>query len=878
MKKLTLIDGNSILFRAYYATAYPGATIMQTTTGIYTNAVSGFANLLIKIIEEAPENILIAFDTSKPTKRHEKYEDYKAGRKEMPEELASQIPLVHELISYYGIKTYSKEGYEADDIIGTLAKLASNENIKVEIYSSDQDLLQLVDDNITVNLLKKGMRVVDKFNPKKVMDEYELHHDQMIDLKALMGDTSDNIPGIKGIGPKTATKLLHEYKTLDNILKNKEKIKGRVGELITEKYEDAILSKELATIDVNMPLSFTLKDISPYKINHDKLIELYQKLELKQLIINYRKDQEINIKEEVKEFEFKTLEDEASIKNVLKEDLAIYFELSDPNYHKAELWGVGLSNGDKNYFIDRDLALKSESLINYLKDDKYQKSTFNAKSVKVFLMWQGFDLVNSTFDLLLAAYIIKSQVGREDFTTIAQLFNINDLPYDDEIYGRGAKKALPLLPDDYEGFIARKAFIIKTLEKGILKTLKDNNQLKLLNELEIPLSNVLAKMEFEGVLIDKEELALQTKTLKKEIDRLNKEIIELAGLEFNVDSPKQLGEVLFEKLNLPPSKKTKTGYSTNIEVLNGLVNHHPIINLVIEYRQLTKLYSTYLIGINDALFSDNKVHTIYKQALTVTGRLSSIEPNLQNISVRTEIGRKVRKIFIASNDNYLLSADYSQIELRLLALIANVKALKEAFLNDLDIHTITAQKVFHVDKVDSEQRRRAKAVNFGIIYGISAWSLAEDINTSVNEANNFIERYLEIYPEIKDYMENIVKEAKDLGYVTTILNRRRYIPELKNKVHMVREFGKRTALNAPIQGSAADLIKLAMIKLDEYLTKNNKKSKLIMQVHDELILDVNKDELEELKNELPKIMESALKIDVKIKADTSFGKNWYELS
>jgi DNA polymerase-1 len=492
-------------------------------------------------------------------------------------------------------------------------------------------------------------------------------------------------------------------------------------------------------------------------------------------------------------------------------------------------------------------------------------------------MWRGLELHGVTYDLLLAAYIIKSSIGKEDFTAIAQSFDITDLAYDEEIYGKGAKKALPLIPSDYEPHIAKKARIIYTLREKTLSIIKERDQLELLEGVEIPLSDVIAEMEFQGLLVDKDELNRQTNELNRRIEELKKKIIELAGVDFNVDSPKQLGDVLFETIGLPNGRKTKTGYSTDAEVLNYLVDKHPVIKEILSYRQLTKLYSTYLIGIKDSIFLDGKVHTIFNQALTLTGRLSSLEPNLQNIPIRTEEGRQIRKVFIPSEGNYLLGADYSQIELRVLADVADVKALQESFKHGVDIHTSTAQKVFHVETVDSEQRRRAKAVNFGIIYGIGAWSLSEDIGVTVGEADQFIKRYLEVYPEIKTYMTNIVEFAKSHGYVETILKRRRYIPELESKVFAVREFGKRTSLNAPIQGSAADIIKLAMIKLYQYLSKNKKRSKLILQVHDELILDVVPEELEEMKQVVPQIMQDAYPLKVALSTSCDTGKTWYEL-
>src|SRR5690554_3900618 len=879
MKKLTLVDGNSILFRAYYATAYPGARVLQTSTGIYTNAVFAFSGMIDKIIEISNSHMLIAFDTGEPTHRHKAYEDYKAGRKEMPEELGSQIPLIHELIKYLGIKEFSQAGYEADDIIGTLATLASQKGYQVDVFSSDYDLLQLVNENITVHMLKKGMRVVETYTPETLKETYGFSHELFIDFKALVGDKSDNIPGIPGVGEVTAKKLIAEYGTLENILNNAEHIKGKLGENIRTNKEQAVFSKELSTILTDMPLPFELEDTKVGEVDEEGLINFYKRLELKQLVISYnKKNPEVAATTaETSEFQYKAIDSENALKSLLNQDLAIYFEFSDFNYHKALLWGVGLSNGKINYFVDSETFLNSASFKAYLESYKYKKYTYHYKGTKVFLKKIGTEFNHVTYDLLLAAYLIQSSIGKQDFTFIAQQFQITDIQYDEEVYGKGAKKALPLIPSDYESHIAKKAYIIHKLMQQTLDVLTERNQLSLLNDVELPLSDVLADMEYQGLTVDLKELENQTKDMSLRIDKLRTEILLLAGVDFNVDSPKQLGDVLFDTLGLPNGKKTKTGYSTGIEVLNNLIDHHPIINLIIEYRQLTKLYSTYLIGIKESVFEDNRVHTIYNQALTLTGRLSSLEPNLQNIPIRTEEGRQIRKLFIPEPDSYFVGADYSQIELRVLAAMADVKNLKQAFEEDQDIHTVTAQKVFHVDTVDSEQRRRAKAVNFGIIYGIGPWSLSEDIGVTVKEAENFISRYLEVYPEIKDYMTNIVEFAKTHGYVETLLNRRRYIPELSSKVFNLREFGKRTSLNAPIQGTAADIIKLAMINLHNYLKDNNKKSKLILQVHDELIVEVVKEELDEMKEVIPNIMEKAFNLGVRLKTSCDVGTNWYEL-
>ncbi|WP_035344672.1 DNA polymerase I [Haploplasma modicum] len=870
MEKLILVDGNSILFRAYYATAYPGAVLMKTSKGEYTNALFAFINMFSKIIEDHNSYILVAFDTKEPTFRHIDYKEYKAGRAKMPEELAEQIPRVYEYIEKLGIKAYFKAGYEADDIIGIYAKEASNKGIKVEIFSSDRDLLQLVDENITVNLLKKGMQEVIAYTPSSLFAEFELTHEQIIDLKALQGDPSDNIPGVPGVGPKTATNLLKEYHTLEGIYENIDALKGKVKERLEENKELALLSKKLVTIMTEGSLDYTLEELKRDNFDLSNLVSFLQKYELHNLV------KLIDTEKIDYSFDYEIVDNASKLDKILKNNSSIYFELSDSNYHKATLWGIGYFDGKSSYFIDPKL-LEEDIFKSYLKNNKINKYSYNYKAAKVNLLYKGIDFNNITFDLLLAAYLIDSHYGKDEFKYVVSNFNYDGIEYEDLIYGKGAKKGLPE-KEVYQKHIVSKARAIYLLKDLLIKQLKEKEQYHLLTEIELPLSNVLAKMEYQGILIDKEELKKQTIETNNRILELTKEIINLAGVDFNVQSPKQLGDVLFETLNLPHGKKNKTGYSTNVDVLNKLVNVHPIIPLILDFRELNKLYTTYLVGLDSAIFDDNKIHTIYMQAVTTTGRLSSVEPNLQNIPTRTKEGKEIRKIFIADKNNYLVSSDYSQIELRILADMADVNELKKAFNDYRDIHSETAKKVFSIDsEPSSEQRRQAKAVNFGIIYGMGAWSLSEDLNISPAEAQNFIDKYLEVYPEIKDYMTNIVEFATNKGYVETLSKRRRYIPELSSSVYMQREFGKRTALNAPIQGTAADIIKIAMINLDNYIVENNLKSKILLQVHDELILEVPEQEVELMKNIIGKIMSEAYKLKVKLETSTAVGKTWYEI-
>ena len=871
MKKLILIDGNSILFRAYYATADPGSNLMQTSKGEYTNALFAFINMFTKIVTNEDDYVLVAFDTGKPTVRHEYYEEYKAGRKAMPEELEEQIPRIYEYLDVLGVKTYFKEGYEADDIIGTLAKQAINDNLTVEVFSSDRDLLQLVDDNITVNLLKRGMQDVRVYTPETLYEEFSLTHEQIIDLKALMGDPSDNIPGVPGVGEKTATKLLVEYGTIENVYENIDKIKGKLQQNLIENKDLAILSKKLVTILLDADIKYQPSDLHQVKMDNGKLVSFLQKYELHSLV------KQLDVETVDYNWDFKVINEESELAEILTNNLSIHFEFDHDNYHKATLWGIGLSDGKTNYFIKEEL-LQTNLLKTYLEDENLTKFTYNYKANKVYLLWNGIDFKGISYDMLLAAYLVDSHYGKEEFKYLLANFNYDNVEYDDLVYGKGAKKGLPEDESVYQKHIVSKARAIALTKTKILKEVDAREQRTLLDQVELPLSTVLAYMEFEGLSVSLEELQNQTKIMGERIKKLEEEIISYAGRDFNVASPKQVGEVLFEDLKLSGGKKNKTGYSTNAEILNKVKKHHPIVPLIIDFRELNKLYTTYLQGFEKEVFDDGKVHTIYQQALTTTGRLSSVYPNLQNIPIRTEEGRQIRKFFTAKPGNYLLGADYSQIELRVLADIANVKGLIEAFNKDRDIHSETAKAVFDLTEVDSESRRRAKAVNFGIIYGMGAWSLADDLGVEVKEADAFINKYFEVYPEISKYMEEIVAFAKDKGYVLTKDLRRRYIPELKSKVYMQREFGKRIALNAPIQGTAADIIKIAMIKLFDYLKNNQKKTRLILQVHDELILEVPEKELEEMKVMVPKIMNEAYQLKVELKTDYSVGKTWYELS
>lgn len=874
MKRLILVDGNSLMYRAYFGMAAMG-NIKPNSKGIYTNAIFAFARMINNLVSSDYDNILVAFDKGKHTFRHDIVSDYKAGRASMPDEMRMQIAHLKEFLRIMNINQLELDLYEADDIIGTLAKMGELEGYHVDIYSSDKDLLQLISDNSTVHLTKKGMTDLEDFTISHFESVYNIHVNQFIDLKAMMGDKSDNLAGIVGVGEKTAVKLLNEYETLENIIENRDNIKGALGQKVRDYSKQAIITKKMVTILRDAPIGITLSDTIKREPDYEKLKEFYEYLELNSLL----KELALKNKEKKQEekLEFKMIDDPYDLKEILVPYSTIYIEAMESNYHKAKPLALVLKNHTGQYIIDPDIIGMSIDFQLFLSDKENHKSTFDYKRMSVFFKKLGYELDGVDFDLMLAAYILNPSIGKAEFKNIATYFGYNDVMFEEEVYGKGAKMAVPEINIVYNHAL-KKANAIHILRKQVLESLKSNNQLELLSQIEIPLARVLAGMEFRGVKIDINELNRQESELKGRLIDLEREIYSLAGEEFAIQSVKQLGVILFEKLGLPCPKKTKTGYSTDAEVLEELIDKHPIIKAILDYRQISKLYSTYIDGLRDTIYDDGKVHTIFEQALTQTGRLSSVEPNLQNIPIRTEEGKNIRKMFIPSSEDYqLFSSDYSQIELRVLAHMANVKGLIESFNSGEDIHTRTAREVFGHDDVTPDERRKAKAVNFGIIYGISAYGLAKDIHVSNALAKDYIDRYYEIYPEIKEFMDNTIDYCKEYGLVRTIKNRVRFIPDINSKIYNLREFAKRTAMNAPIQGSAADIMKLAMIKLNDALERNRLKSALILQVHDEVILEVYKGEEEKVIEVVKDAMSNAIKLSVPLDIDYSFGKNWYEV-
>jgi len=857
MKKIVLVDGNNLLFRSYYATAYTG-NIMRNKEGFPTNGVYGFVNMINKIIyDEKPEYMMVAFDIGK-TFRHEKYERYKDGRRETPDDLKVQFPVAKKILTAMGIKYLECAGYEADDIIGTISMWCEKDpEYEALIVSSDKDLLQLISDETVVKLLKtKDYIWMDK---KTFNDTYGFDPIHMIDLKALMGDASDNIPGVKGIGEKGAIKLVSEYKTIDNIYENIDKIKGATQIKLIDGKEDAYYSKDLVTIYREVPLDITFDDLLYKGENADELIDIYNDLGFYSLLrkINIS---EVKKKEDRKE-EFKIISDINDVK--ISEDTSIYLDTTIGNYHDAEILGIALYNSTLSCYIPYDIFKNNTSIL----DTDYNLSTYDYKKLIVVFNKYGIKVPNINFDTMISAYLLNYET-KDDICYLANKLNIYIPSYD--------KKEVVTSEEAARRAILKAKFIYITKDK-LYEDMKNEDNIYLFESIEMPLAKVLANMEIEGIRVDKKVLEEMGTEIKIKLEILTRDIYNYAGEEFNINSPKQLGEILFDKLKLPGAKKNKNGYATDIDVLKKLTEY-PIINKILEYRALAKLYSTYIDGIINTIREDGKIHTIYTQTLTRTGRLSSIEPNLQNIPMRSEYGRLIRKAFIPENNSVILSSDYSQIELRVFAHLSGVNDLINAFKEGVDIHTKTAMDIFKVpmEGVTKNMRRQAKAVNFGILYGISSYGLAEDIGIPVKEAKEFINKYFETYPGVKDYMDKEIDEAKKNGYVKTIMNRKRVIEELKSSNYMVRSMGERMALNTPVQGSASDILKKAMVEINNIFEKKNIKSKMLLQVHDELIFNVYNDEIDKVKDIVYNTMTKVFELKVPLDVDIELGNNWYE--
>lgn len=856
MEKVVLVDGNNLLFRSYYATAYTG-NIMRNRDGFPTNGLYGFVNMINKIVaEENPKYMMVAFDIGK-TFRHEKYKDYKGGRRETPEDLKVQFPIAKKILTAMGIKYLECEGYEADDIIGTISSWCDKDpEYEALIVSSDKDLLQLISDETVVKLLKpKDYIMMDKAT---FIQNYGFEPIKMIDLKALMGDASDNIPGVKGIGEKTAIKLLTQYGSLDGIYENIDNIKGSTHEKLVTGNEDAYYSKELVTIYREVPLNITWDDLLYGNENTNELIQLYNELNFYSLLkkaSSNKKNVNTNIDN------FKIIQDISLIN--IDRDTAIYVDTTLGNYHDASINGIALYNDSMAVYIPFDVI---ENNINFL-DVPYNFYTYDYKKLLVVFNKYNIKIDNVIFDTMISGYLLNYDV-KDDIGYLANL-----LDFDIPSYNKN-----DILSDEKVALInITKAKFIYDSKTKLYNEMVNENVTSLFENIEMPLAKVLANMEIQGIRVNKKILEEMGEEIKIKLELITKDIYNYAGCEFNINSSKQLGEILFDKLKLPHAKKNKIGYVTDADTLKKLIDF-PIVNKILEYRALAKLYSTYIEGIISTIKEDNKIHTIYTQTLTRTGRLSSIEPNLQNIPMRSEYGRLIRKAFLPEDDSVILSADYSQIELRVFAHLSGVKDLIEAFKNNEDIHTKTAMDIFKVPSlgVTKNMRRQAKAVNFGILYGISSYGLSEDLGIPVKEAKEFINKYFETYPGVKDYMNKEIADATKDGYVKTIMNRKRIIEELNSSNYNVRSMGERMALNTPIQGSASDILKKAMVEIYDVFEKNNMKSKMLLQVHDELIFNVYNDEIDRVKKIVHDIMTNVFELSVPLEVDIETGNNWYE--
>lgn len=857
MKKVILVDGNNLLFRSYFATAYSG-NMMKNSKGFPTNGLYGLVNMLNKIIrEEKPEYMLVAFDKGK-TFRHEKYLDYKGGRNETPDDLKKQFSVAKKLVPLMGIKCFEIDNYEADDIIGTYSKMALiDPEFETTIVSSDKDLLQLINEETEVKLLKQKDYI--RMNEETFMDTYGIKPIRMIDLKGLMGDASDNIPGVKGIGEKTALKLLQEYDSLENVYDNIDNIKGATKQKLIDGKESAFMSKDIATIYNEVPVTYSLEELKYDGPDVNGLREMYSDLEFYSFLKDFK---ETGKKEE--KLEYKIIKNVNDLK--LKEKVSTYLEISETNYHNADIYGMSLYDGENAYYVPFEVLKENKNIL-----DGKEIYTYDLKKMIVSLNKYDIDIKNCTFDAMIAGYILNYNV-KDDISYLANTFNYDITLFDN------FKKEKNMSNEALADLTVKKAKFIYDIKDEFINKMKEEEQLELFTNIEMKLSSVLASMEIEGVRVDTKVLDEMGDNINKKLDELTSEIYNYAGEEFNVQSPKQLGEILFEKLEIPYPKKKKTSYSTAREILNKIVDYHPIVEKIIEHRTLNKIYTTYIVGIKNCVKEDGKLHTIYTQTLTRTGRLSSIEPNLQNIPIRYKEGKEIRKAFIPEEDSVFLSSDYSQIELRMFAHMSGEQNLIDAFKHHLDIHTKTAMDIYHVskDEVTKNMRRDAKAVNFGIIYGISSFGLAEDLGVDIKTAKKFLDNYLETFPGIKNYMDKVIKDAYEKGYVKTIMNRKRKIDELYNTNHMIKVQGERMALNTPVQGSSADILKKAMIDIYNEFNRLNLKSKMILQVHDELIFNVKNDELEKVKEIVINFMENAYKLNVPLEVDVEIGKNWYD--
>ena len=861
MAKIIIIDGNSLLFRAFYATYYDPSNVMRTKSGQATNAIFAFSNMITSLLTNIKkgDGIFVAFDAGKKTFRHKEYKDYKANRPALPEELITQFPIAREFLDKLNITHYECDELEADDICGVIANKAEKDGYKVYIYTSDKDYLQLIDENITIELIKKGLKDIKEMTPLSFREEWGFNPIQITDYKGLRGDDSDNLKGIPGVGDKTAKQLIASFGDLENIILNAN-TKTKVGQNIIEYQENGRMCKHLAIIAKDAEIPISIKDViyNGYKFN--SISEFATKYEFKSLVSKLPKN--LKVEEKInKRVEFCEVFDTNDIN--FEDQITIDVDAENVNYHDAEMFGLSFRAGENVYYITKENLLKDTKLLNILRDEKIKKFAFDFKKNRYILSKNNIEINGLYFDLLLANYLLDSSI-KNDIETLLNTYSI-DISY-------ATKKDL-LFADSNKEISVATAFYIKELYKEIKDKLEERGQYNLLIDIEQPLTIVLCDMELEGFPLDKETLLSFKSVYQAKLDELTKEIHELAGEDFNINSPKQVSQILFTKLGLKGNKKG----STSVDYLETLVDEHPIISKILEYRKYAKIISTYVDGLVPYIHEDGKVHSTFNQALTTTGRLSSSEPNLQNISTRNEEGKQIRKAFFYKEPNLsILSLDYSQIELRILAHLSDAKSMIEFFNNDEDVHASTAKKIFNLDREPtSDERRQAKTVNFGIVYGISDFGLSEQLGCSIYEAKEIIKNFYQAFPEIKTFLNHLIDEATEKGYAETMFHRRRYLPELQSSQYQIREFAKRAAMNAPIQGSAADLMKTAMIKVYDAIKKHNFKSRIVSQIHDELIFKVYDDEKDEFLKVIKKEMENCVKLKVKLIVDGGYARDWF---
>ena len=880
-KTLLLVDGNSVAFRAFFA--LQNVSSFTNHAGLHTNAVYVFKKILDNILKKySPANVLVAFDAGKTTFRTKKFTDYKGGRSKTPGELSEQFPYIKQLLVAYGIQNYELTDYEADDIIGTLSRQGEKAGYQVVVVTGDRDLTQLATEQTTVAITQKGFSEIEEYTPAHVQEKYGLVPKQIIDMKGLAGDNSDNYPGVTKVGEKTAIKLLKQYDSVEGVYEHIDEMKkSKMKEHLIEDRETAFLCKDLATIKTDAPLTIGLDDTKRQEADTEKLRTFYEELDLNSFL------QELTGEDPTAQQDFTALdvtaltsENLADVPVPANQTVTFYLEMDGKNYHKAPFVGFVFEiNGE--YFASRDVELlQSKPLVEFLTQPEIKVDVFDSKRTIAGLNRLGITLTGIDFDLLLVSYLLNNTENSDDLGELAVVHGYRQVKSDEQFYGKGAKRAIPTDDDQLFAHLTHKVAAIAALKTELFQELADNEQEDLYWKMELPLAQVLAKMEIAGITVDTDRLEQMKSEFKERLAQIEQEIFNEAGEEFNINSPKQLGHILFEKLELPVIKKTKTGYSTAVSVLEKLRGMSPIIDNILAYRQLAKLQSTYIEGLLKVVFdTDQKVHTRYTQTLTATGRLSSVDPNLQNIPVRLEEGRKIRQAFVPSHPGWqIFSADYSQIELRVLAHISGDEHMQAAFREDRDIHANTAMQIFGLDSEDEVTpniRRQAKAVNFGIVYGISDYGLSQNIGITRKQAKQFIETYFEKFPGVKKYMDEIVQHAREQGFVETIFHRRRYLPDINHKNFNLRSFAERTAMNSPIQGSAADIIKVAMINMDRQLTEKQMQSRMLLPVHDELIFEVPNEEMADFQKLVNQVMDSAVELAVPLKVECAHGKTWF---